>query len=155
MEAAPRGRTSCEQGVRDAGLSPGDPERSTSFSGGLQMERPGSGDAVVFFDEAVTLILLSGEVDLALGDDLEFAGRDAIDRGMPVRLDVSRVTFIDSVGLGFLARMASAEREQGRVLALVGAPRNVQEAVHLVGLAELVEFVDAATDAGAVETGPT
>ena len=118
------------------------------------MERAGSGDAVVFFDDAVTLILLSGEVDLALGDDLEFAGRDAIDRGMPVRLDVSRVTFIDSVGLGFLARMASAEREQGRVLALVGAPRNVQEAVHLVGLAELVEFVDAPADAGPVETGP-
>jgi anti-sigma B factor antagonist len=107
------------------------------------MERSGAGDAVVFFDDHITLIMLSGEVDLAIGDDLEFAGRDAIDRGMPVRLDVSRVTFIDSVGLGFLARMASAEREQGRLLALVGAPRTVQEAVHLVGLTELVEFVDA------------
>jgi anti-anti-sigma factor len=117
------------------------------------MERPGSGDAVVFFDDSITLILLSGEVDLALGDDLEFAGRDAIDRGMPVRLDVSRVTFIDSVGLGFLARMASAERENGRVLELVDAPRIVQEAIHLVGLTELVAFVDGA-EAGAVETGP-
>jgi anti-sigma B factor antagonist len=118
------------------------------------MERAGSGDAAVFFDDELTLILLSGEVDLALGDDLEFAGRDAIDRGMPVRLDVSRVTFIDSVGLGFLARMASAEREQGRRLALVGAPRNIQEAVHLVGLAELVDFV-AVAEAAAGETGPT
>jgi anti-anti-sigma factor len=107
------------------------------------MERSGAGDAVVFFEDNVTLIMLSGEVDLAIGDDLEFAGRDAIDRGMPVRLDVSRVTFIDSVGLGFLARMASAEREQGRTLALLGAPRTVQEAVHLVGLADLVEFLDA------------
>lgn len=104
--------------------------------------RAGTGDAAVFFDDDVTLVLLSGEVDLALGDDLEFAGRDAIDRGAPVRIDLSRVTFIDSVGLGFLARMASAEREQGRRLTLVGARNSVQEAVHLVGLAGLVEFVE-------------
>jgi anti-anti-sigma factor len=105
--------------------------------------RSGVGDATVFFDDGVTLILLSGEIDLALGDDLEYAGRDAIDRAAPVRVDLSRVTFIDSVGLGFLARMASAEREQGRRLALVGPPRNVRESVHLVGLAEIVDFVEA------------
>lgn len=100
----------------------------------------------MFFDEGVTLIMLSGEVDLALGDDLEYAGRDAIDRGAPVRVDLSRVTFIDSVGLGFLARMASAEREQDRQLLLVGARHTVRESVHLVGLAEIVEFVDAEDD---------
>ncbi|MDP9220526.1 MAG: STAS domain-containing protein [Actinomycetota bacterium] len=111
--------------------------------------RPGSGDAAVFFDEAVTLIMLSGEVDLALGEDLEYAGRDAIDRGTPVLVDVSKVTFIDSVGLGFLARMASAERDKGRRLPLAGAARTVQEAIRLVGLTELVEFVDAARSAAA------
>jgi anti-anti-sigma factor len=115
------------------------------------MSPPNVGDATVFFDDQVTLILLSGEVDLAIGDDLEFAGRDAIDRAMPVRLDVSRVTFIDSVGLGFVARMASAEREQGRRLALVGAPRAVHEAVHLVGLAELVDFIEGDGTAGDTE----
>jgi anti-anti-sigma factor len=101
---------------------------------------------VVFFDDGVTLVLLSGEVDLALGDDLEYAGRDAIDRGAPVRIDVSRVTFIDSVGLGFLARIASAERENGRRLPLAGARRNIQESIQLVGLTELVEFVEIAAD---------
>lgn len=119
----------------------------TSSSAWRPSDRPGSGDAAVFFDDEVTLIMLSGEVDLALGDELEYAGRDAIDRGVPVRMDVSRVTFIDSVGLGFLARMASAEREQGRRLPLAGAPRNVQESIHLVGLAELVEFVELMGDA--------
>jgi anti-anti-sigma factor len=111
--------------------------------------RPGhssAGDATVFFDAGVTLILLSGEVDLALGDDLEYAGRDAIDRGEPVRVDLAKVTFIDSVGLGFLARMASAEREHGRRLPLVGARRNVRESVQLVGLAELVDFVEPEDD---------
>ncbi len=115
------------------------------------MNRPGSGDAAVFFDDLVTLVMLSGEVDLAIGDDLEFAGRDAIDRGMPVRLDCSRVTFIDSVGLGFVARLASAERERGRLLRVLDAPRNFQEAVHLVGLSGLVEFVDGSVADG-VET---
>ena len=113
----------------------------SSSDGWRPTDRPGSGDAAVFFDAGVTLIRLSGEVDLALGDDLEYAGRDAIDRGEPVRIDVSQVTFIDSIGLGFLARIASAEREHGRRLALTGARRNVQESIHLVGLAELVDFI--------------
>jgi anti-sigma B factor antagonist len=115
---------------------------SPPSDGRLPPGRAGAGDASVFFDEGVTLIMLSGEVDLAIGDDLEYAGRDAIDREVPIRVDLSRVTFIDSVGLGFLARMASAEREHGRKLALAGARRNVAEAVHLVGLAELVEFIE-------------
>ena len=115
---------------------------SPPFDGRLPPGRPGAGDASVFFDEGLTLIMLSGEVDLALGDDLEYAGRDAIDREVPIRIDLSSVTFIDSVGLGFLARMASAERERGRQLVLAGARRNVAEAVHLVGLADLVEFID-------------
>jgi anti-sigma B factor antagonist len=119
------------------------------------MNRAGAGDAAVFFDDQVTLVMLSGEVDLAIGDDLEFAGRDAMDRGMPVSLDCSRVTFIDSVGLGFVARMASAERERGRVLPLIDAPRNVQEAIHLVGLAELVEFVDGALGPEGKDDGET
>jgi anti-anti-sigma factor len=118
----------------------------TSFDGWRPADRSGSGDASVFFDDEVTLIMLSGEVDLALGDDLEYAGRDAIDRGAPVRVDLSRVTFIDSVGLGFLARIASAEREHGRRLPLAGARRSVQESINLVGLAELVDFVELVGD---------
>jgi anti-sigma B factor antagonist len=118
----------------------------TSADGWHPTERPGSGDAAVFFDDGITLVMLSGEVDLALGDDLEYAGRDAIDRGAPVRVDVSRVTFIDSVGLGFLARIASAERENGRRLPLAGARRNIQESIQLVGLTELVEFVEVAAN---------
>jgi anti-sigma B factor antagonist len=126
-------------GGADAGLSPVTP---TPSDGRLQPGRSGGGDATVFFDDGVTLVMLSGEIDLALGDDLEYAGRDAIDRGEPVRVDLSRVTFIDSVGLGFVARMASAEREHGRRLALVGPRRSVNEAIHLVGLAHLVDFVE-------------
>jgi anti-anti-sigma factor len=64
-----------------------------------------------------------------------------------VRVDLSRVTFIDSVGLGFLARIASAEREHGRRLPLAGARRNVQESINLVGLGDLVDFVELVGDA--------
>jgi anti-sigma B factor antagonist len=124
-------------------------------SGHWPADRSSAGDCAVFFDDDTTLILLSGEVDLSLGDDLEYAGRDAIDRGAPVRIDVSRVTFIDSVGLGFVARMAAAEREQQRRLSLVGARRNVTEAVHLVGLADLVDFVEATPAQESTGDGPT
>jgi anti-sigma B factor antagonist len=130
------------------------PVTPSAADGPRKSERPGSGDAAVFFDEALTLIMVSGEVDLALGQDLEYAGRDAIDRGIPVLVDVSKVTFIDSVGLGFLARMASAERDKGRRLPLAGAPRTVQESIRLVGLNELVEFVDVARSADDDDAAP-
>jgi anti-anti-sigma factor len=104
--------------------------------------RTGPGDASVFFDDDRTLILLSGEIDLALGDDLEYAGRDAIDRGAPIQVDLRRVSFIDSVGLGFLARLASSEREHERRLGLVGAGRAVREAITLVGLGGIVDLLD-------------
>ena len=78
-----------------------------------------------------------------------------IDRGAPVRLDVSRVSFIDSVGLGFIARMASAEREKGRRLTLAGARRTIQESVHLVGLGDLIEFVDLGDEAAQSQNGST
>jgi anti-anti-sigma factor len=93
-----------------------------------------AGDVQVFFDADGTLILLSGEIDLALGPELEDAGHDAVDRGQQIRIDVARVTFIDSVGLGFIARMASAGHESGCPPILLGGSRRVREGIALVGL---------------------
>lgn len=97
-----------------------------------------AGDVQVFFDERETLIRLSGEVDLALGPELEDAGRDAIDRGEPVRIDVTQMTFIDSIGLGFLARLASAGHLEGRPPVLVGTSALVRQTIALAGLDALL-----------------
>jgi anti-sigma B factor antagonist len=106
----------------------------------LEPSAGGSGDVQVFFDQRSTLIRLSGQIDLALGPELEDAGRDAIDRGEQVHLDVSRVSFIDSIGVGFIARLASAENAVGRRLAVSGADRRVRETLILAGLVTLLDY---------------
>jgi hypothetical protein len=63
------------------------------------------GDVAVFLQDDQILILLRGDIDLSVGEDLEDAGRDAIDAGIPIVIDVRRVQMIDSVGLSFLVRM--------------------------------------------------
>ena len=47
---------------------------------------------------------------------------------------MTRVSFIDSIGLGFVARMAAAGHTSGRPPILIGASQRVREGVALVGL---------------------
>ena len=102
--------------------------------------RPGPGDVTVFFDGDVTLVLLSGEIDLACAQDLEYAGRDAIDRDQPIRIDASAVTFIDSIGIGFIARMAGLEIDRGRQVEVSDAGQRVRDALTLAGLTSLMRL---------------
>jgi anti-sigma B factor antagonist len=112
---------------------------SDELVGGVMPPEGQVGDVQVFFDPDVTLIMLSGEVDLALGPELEDAGRDAIDRGVPIRVDLTRVTFLDSVGLGFIARVAAAGHAAGRRPTVVGASRRIREGIALGGLQALLD----------------
>jgi anti-sigma B factor antagonist len=103
---------------------------------------PLAGDVSVFFDEDVTLIILTGEVDLAVAADLELAGRDAIDRAAPIRLDMRALTFIDSIGVGFVARLAAAEIADGRRLQVVADSSLVLQMLTISGVLPLVDFTD-------------
>lgn len=67
-----------------------------------------TGGVSVFFDPTGTLIVLVGDVDRVLSEDLEHAGRDAIDHGQPITIDAAGVTFMDSVGVAFLVRLAAS-----------------------------------------------
>lgn len=96
------------------------------------------GDVQVLTDEHGTLVQLFGEVDLALGPELETAGRAAVDGPRPVRIDVSELTFIDSTGLGLLARLAGAGLADGQPPELIGASPLVLETLRLAGLSPLL-----------------
>jgi anti-sigma B factor antagonist len=100
------------------------------------------GDAVVSMDDGVTVIHLSGEVDTVLEPRLRFISQDAIDRGLPVRVDLSAVTFMDSSGLGFLAALAAAGRARGYTLSVVGAGPLVRETIELTGLLPVLDLID-------------
>jgi anti-anti-sigma factor len=110
-----------------------------STLGGLLPAEGQPGHLAVAYDEGLTLVQLSGEIDLALGPELEEVSREAIERGVPVRVDVTAVSFIDSVGLGFIARLTAAGHQQGWRLVLVGASRRVNEGVNLTGLRSLMD----------------
>ena len=100
------------------------------------------GDVSVLLEPEYTLIMLAGDIDLAVVDDLEFAGRDAIDIGLPIVADVRRVTSMDSVGVSFLVRLAAGLADRGLSTTLRGPSPRVQELMTLIGAAGMVQWED-------------
>jgi anti-sigma B factor antagonist len=98
----------------------------------------------VTFAADTTHITLAGEVDLAMRSDLDAVGSLAIDYGAPIEVDVSRVTFIDSAGLSFLARLVRAGQASGWRLHVIGAGRRVRETLQIAGLLTALDLTDPA-----------
>ncbi|NAZ85802.1 STAS domain-containing protein [Kineococcus indalonis] len=71
---------------------------------------------VVIADVDETRVLLSGEVDATLSAELSTACAAVLARQRPVVVDVRDVAFMDSTGVGFLARLASRAAHQPVVL---------------------------------------
>ncbi|WP_083649072.1 STAS domain-containing protein [Cellulosimicrobium sp. CUA-896] len=85
-------------------------------------------------------IVLSGEIDAELGADLQEATAAAEDSGLPVEIDAHHVTFMDSSGVAFLARLASRGPHRVRVLR---APPTVRFLLEVTRIGELLDIVDA------------
>ena len=75
-------------------------------------------------------LIVDGEVDLASADRLVDAVSRMLD-GSPPRLDVRKVSFLDSTGVHALIRIA---RMQGGDVELVAPSREVRRVLDLVGL---------------------
>jgi anti-anti-sigma factor len=101
------------------------------------------GDVSVFFENGATVILLRGNIDLSVADDLEHAGRDAIDAGLPVHADIRAVDSIDSVGISFLIRLAGNARAADTEVSLLGPSPRVSELLTLLEADDLFEWIDA------------
>jgi len=84
-------------------------------------------------------VVLSGEIDADIGAELDEAIADAEQSGLPVELDAHHVTFMDSSGVAFLARLASRSPHQVRVLR---APPTVRFLLEVTRIGELLEIVD-------------
>jgi anti-anti-sigma factor len=88
------------------------------------------------------VLAVSGEFEMAAtftvepALDLVLATRD-LDR---VTLDLSGVTFIDSVGLGVVIRFAGELEARGVVLRIVPGPPEVQRVFQAVGMADALPF---------------
>lgn len=105
------------------------------------LPEPGSVHVIFATDRA--RIVLAGEVDAELGPELLEAAADVETAGYPVEVDTHRVTFMDSSGVAFLARLAA--RSASRVL-VIRPPETVRFLLEVTRISEILDITD--TDPG-------
>ncbi|WP_291798339.1 STAS domain-containing protein [Cellulomonas sp.] len=86
-----------------------------------------------------TRIVLSGEIDADLGTDLHQATADAEQAGLPIEVDTHHVTFMDSSGVAFLARLAT---RSGHRVRLLRVPPTVRFLLEVTRIGELLDVID-------------
>jgi anti-sigma B factor antagonist len=93
-----------------------------------------------------TVIAVSGELDLASSPALqEELDRVSSDSELLI-IDLRELDFMDSTGLSVLVRAHQREEEQGRRLAMVKGPQQVQRLLSLTGVADRLTLVDTPED---------
>lgn len=108
------------------------------------------GSVSVLFGAEKTRVVLSGEIDVVMVADLREAAQAVKDAGLPtVEVDAHLVTFMDSTGLAFFARLAG----QGTRRPVVLRPSPpVRFLLDLTWMCDVVDIVD--DDPGADTTLP-
>jgi anti-sigma B factor antagonist len=86
---------------------------------------------------------LIGELDLSTVDPLKLR-LELVERDDPeaIVVDLRRVTFMDSMGLGILVSHRLRAKQAGRRLLLVEGPKHIQDLFELTGMADQFEFVE-------------
>jgi anti-anti-sigma factor len=111
--------------------------------------QPGSVQVVVQGQR--TRIVLTGEIDADLGPDLQEATSDAEATGLPIDIDTRHVTFMDSSGIAFLARIATRSGSRTRVL---HPPETVRFLLEVTRIGELLEVVESDEPVGTEADDP-
>src|SRR5687767_6517658 len=93
--------------------------------------------------DGVPHLELIGELDLSTIDPLKLR-LELVERDAPeaIVVDLRRVSFMDSMGLGILVSHRLRATQAGRRLLLVAGPKHVQDLFELTGLADQFDFVD-------------
>src|SRR3954453_12449134 len=97
----------------------------------------GSHSLLVRREAGVTLVHLSGDLDLAAVDDLEAAFADVPDYE-PAVLDMSQVQFMDSSGLAVVLRQSMRRRDAGGSLQLRHTTEPVRRLIEFCCLEHLL-----------------
>ena len=81
-------------------------------------------------------LLLEGEVDLAVADDIVALGAASLSETATQTLiiDLHAVTFIDSTAIGALIRLRNLATESDKRVELTQVPARVQKVLNLTGL---------------------
>lgn len=99
----------------------------------------GPGAAFLLVSPVSSRLVLSGEVDVSLTQELTEAAGEAQRRGLPVEIDVRNVTFMDSSAMAMLARLAYQVPER---MTVIQPPDVVRFLLDVTALHELVDVVE-------------
>ena len=103
-------------------------------------DRTMSGAILVTHRQTDTRVCLVGAIDSALRQQASDSMGLALMGGMPVVLDASEATFVDSSGVAFVIQLARAMQEAGVDLSLYDPEAVLRGTLGLVGLAGLVKI---------------
>ncbi len=98
----------------------------------------------------VNILDCSGK--LVFGDDTSFLRdmvKDSLKSNPRLVLNLSKVTYVDSSGLGMLVALNASSRSSGGSLKIAGMTGRVNDLVQLTRLASIFELYDSAEDAAA------
>ncbi|MBC7290269.1 MAG: STAS domain-containing protein [Actinotalea sp.] len=96
-----------------------------------------TGSARVERRQDLVRVVLAGEIDIEMKDELFDALQEAARDGQPVEVDCGAVTFIDSTGISGLAWLANLTSEPP---CLVGVPPVMYELLQLTGMDHVFRF---------------
>jgi len=108
----------------------------TTRSFGAPVSDPGT--VHVFLGAERTRIVLAGEIDAELGTVLHEASAAAERARLPIEVDTHHVTFMDSSGVAFLARLSTRSSTPVRLLRV---PPSVGFLLEVTRIGELLDVV--------------
>ena len=89
-----------------------------------------------------SLVEVWGEVDLGVRQTSGPLCPAVAERALPVVIDASRVTFMDSAGMSILVRIARDAEANGSPVVLENAPWMLKELLTITGVDQLLPFAD-------------
>ena len=129
------GRPQSPSGARDRSVP--------STSGAVE---PGSVHVIVGATHA--RVVLSGEIDADLAADLNQATHDVQESKLAVEVDAHHVTFMDSTGVAFLARLTAVTPSPVRIF---NTPPTVRFLLEVTSIGTMLDIVEDAPGAAAPE----
>lgn len=92
---------------------------------------------MLFEQPETSVVDMWGEIDVALRSEASAALANALDRDMPVVIDTSKVTFMDSTGIAFLVQLYTIGTEEGLQVSLRNPPNVVTDVLEMLGVIDI------------------
>ena len=97
----------------------------------------GTGGIRLLEERDASVVDMWGEIDVALRREASAALANALERDVPVVIDTSKVTFMDSTGIAFLVQFYTIGSEEGLSVTLRNPPTVVTDVLEMLGVIEI------------------